>query len=160
MAKSKNSIKLWGNMTRRTIVMDSKGNIKPAILNEIKWHTQLPIAFIRNAVKDVYYDKQTSKAKGVGKSVRVVEVLNSLYTGQLDNFFFNMGIPVDSFLQQVNAQLPDDSQINRQYIEDTTNWTEQSKNSYNKYVGDLILPNGKQVRFNWDYDFGSSWSII
>lgn len=160
MGRSKSRIKLWGSITRRTIVMDSKGNIKPAVLNQLKWHTQLPITDIQMAIEDVYMNKSSSKAKGVGKAVRAVDVLNTLYSGQLDNFFFNMGVSVDAFIQQVNAQLPESDQINRQYVEDETHWTGKAINSYRRYNGDLILPGGRLIKFNWDYDMGSSWSII
>lgn len=163
MAKSKNrknKLKLWGNITRRSIVVDSKGNIKPSVYNQIKWYTQFNPIDLKKAMTSIYRNKNTSKAKGVGKTVRVGEVLNFIYQSQIDNFFFNMGISVDAFLQQVNAQLSTEDQIDRQYLEDPTHWTGQSKNEYQRFQGDLALPNGKQVRFNWDYDMGSSWSII
>ena len=152
--------KIYGNITRRSIVMDSKGVLKPSIYNQVKWETKLDSALISMKIKDLYNEKLIAGIKGAGKTVRVGELLNRLYTGQLDNFFFNMGISVDAFLQQVNSQLPETDRINRQYIEDVTHWTGQSKNKYNKYVGDLILPGGRLVKFNWDYDMGSSWSII
>lgn len=152
--------KIYGNITRRSIVMDTKGVLKPSAYNQIRWATNLDPITISMKIKDLYMEKTRAGEKGAGKTVRIGEVLNRLYRDQLDNFFFNMGISVDAFLMQVNAQLPETDRIDRGYIEDVTHWTGQSKNKYNKYVGDLILPGGRLVKFNWDYDFGSSWSII
>lgn len=165
MGRSKSRIKFWGNITRRTIVMDSKGNIKPAVLNQLKWHTQLPITDIQMAIEDVYMNKSSSKAKGVGTVVRAGDVLNTLYSGQLDNFFFNMlGVSIDGFVKEVNTKLADDlklpHRIDRAYVENPLNWTGEVKNSYKRYNGDLKLPGGLFVHFNWDYDMGTSWSII
>ncbi len=159
MANKKNKNKLWGNITRRTSVLSAEGIVNKSVLNQIKWYTKLSIADIHDVIQDIYKEKQVSKAKGMGKAVRVVEVLNAIYAGRLDNFFFNMGISVDSFILQVNAQLPANQQIDRDYIADTTHWTEQPENEYQQYRGDLILPNSQQVHFDWDYDMGSSWYI-
>ena len=156
----KNKLKLWGNITRRSIIVDTKGNIKPEVYNQVKWFTGFNPQDIKMVLKGVYRNKTSSQAKGVGKAIRVGELLNILYQSQIDNFFFNMGISVDAFIQQVNAQLPTEDQIDRRYLEDPTHWTGQGKNDYQRFQGDLILPGGKLVKFNWDYDMGSSWSII
>lgn len=149
--------------TAATIIIRSNDDeINQKAIDDIAAYTGVDSETISRRAKFLKQHKQIVGLKGVKTRVNVGNILNDIFYGQLDNFFFNMGLPVGNFISQVNEFLEKEglSLIDRNYIENTGNWTEGGKNYYKKYEGNLLLPGGHYIEFDWDYDYGSTWSII
>lgn len=113
--------------------------------------------------------KALAKAKGVEESDIIEQVkmnhtygiktnvqvtLSTLASSRVERFLGNFGIDVNELAEDLALECPE---VDLAWVLDENHW--QVKGVY-KIDGPLMLPDGREVEFAWDYNEGTIYQIV
>lgn len=101
---------------------------------------------------DVIEQVKMNYKQGIKTSVQVT--LSTLASSRVERFLGNFGIDINELVEDLQLECPE---VDYAWVADESHW--QVKGVY-KIDGPLMLPDGRQVEFAWDYNEGALWQIV
>lgn len=132
-------------VTSATKLWTKTGGLKKEAIKAIARAKGLEEADVLEQVKANFKD-------GIKTSVQVT--LSTLAGSRVERFLGNFGLDVRELAEDLALECPD---VDLAWVLDESHW--QVKGVY-KIDGPLMLPDGRQVEFLWDYIEGTAYQVV
>ena len=103
-------------------------------------------------VSDVIEQVKMNYKQGIKTNVRIT--LSTLASSRVERFLGNFGIDINDFVADLKLECPE---VDLAWVLEESHWT--VKGVY-KIDGPLMLPDGREVEFLWDYNEGAIYQIL